>query len=100
MAAEQMSRYLVLERLMLEADERGEEPFADSLRDIMDGLWLALADVERDRLNQRGMISLSSLYPITMSVTADVLHPATDERTTHFTPHAPYVLGDWRMSAA
>jgi|WetSurMetagenome_2_1015567.scaffolds.fasta_scaffold188318_3 hypothetical protein len=44
--------WLVLERAMLELDEF-DEATADQLRDLMDPLWYALTDQERDELNAR-----------------------------------------------
>ena len=43
MAHALFDRYLDLERIILEADERGDEPFADSLRDLMDSIWYQLS---------------------------------------------------------
>jgi hypothetical protein len=45
--------YLTLERIMLEADENGEETFAESLRNIMDVIWLQLSDEDHIALNSR-----------------------------------------------
>jgi len=43
----------MLERIMIEADENGEEVFADSLRNIMDVVWLQLSDEDHIALNNR-----------------------------------------------
>lgn len=47
-----MKTWLVLERVMLELDEFDEET-ADLLRDLMDPIWYALTDKEREELNSR-----------------------------------------------
>jgi hypothetical protein len=68
MAFDLIDRYLTLERMMMEADERGDEPFADSLRDIMDSIWYQLSDEEYNFLNNRGFLSITTLYPMTVSI--------------------------------
>ena len=45
--------YLMLERIMIKADENGEEVFADSMRDIMDVVWLQLSNEDHIALNNR-----------------------------------------------
>lgn len=52
-SAKKTEQYLILERMMMEADEQGDEPFAESLRDVMDFIWYRLSDVDLARLNGR-----------------------------------------------
>jgi hypothetical protein len=51
-----LNRYLTLEKLMMEADEFGDEDFADSLRDFMDEIWYKLSDEEQENLNKRKIV--------------------------------------------
>jgi hypothetical protein len=48
----QLGLYLSLEHLMLVA-ERVDEHTADAIRDVMDPIWYALSDEDRETLNQR-----------------------------------------------
>lgn len=56
MASELIERYAALERMMLEAEQRGDETLADTLRDLMDPIWYALSAQEHETLNRRGVV--------------------------------------------
>jgi hypothetical protein len=101
MADELMDRYAALERMMMEADERGEEPFADSLRDLMDSIWYRLSDEEHHILNGRGRLSLAVLYPVTFPISDDITLPERPRLISHYQQRSePWVSDDWRLEAA
>jgi len=101
MADELMDRYAALERMMMEADERGDEPFADSLRDLMDSIWYRLNDEEHHMLNARGRVSLTVLYPVTFPISDDIAFPERPRQIMHYQQRSePWVSDDWRLEAA
>lgn len=102
MAADLMTNYRTLERMMLEADERGNESFADQLRDLMDPIWYSLTDEQHEQLNARGFVSLSSLYPVTLRVMSEFLYDAASGGSSgeYTTRSEPITVSDWRKGAA
>jgi len=96
-----IDRYAALERRMMEADERGDEQSADSLRDLMDPIWYQLTDEEHAFLNGRGHLSLAVLYPITFSISAEVFFMEMPRSTAYEKDrNEPWVSTDWRKGAA
>ena len=51
--SEALAAYLDHEARMLEAERKGAPALADALRDVMDGLWWALSDADREVLRVR-----------------------------------------------
>ena len=98
MAYDLIDRYLTLERIMMEADERGDEPFADSLRDLMDSIWYRLIDEEHVVLNRREALSIAILYPVTVSISDDTFSEALRPlRTTkNAVSRGSPTAGGWR----
>ena len=62
-----LDAYLTLERDMLEMDADGS-PEAEELRDLMDPIWHALDDWERNYLNHRSDVALETLHPIRIPI--------------------------------
>ena len=100
MAYDLIDRYLTLERIMMEADERGDEPFADSLRDLMDSIWYRLSDEEHVVLNSREALSIAILYPVTISISDVAFSEAPGPTAPYQERREAWVVGDWRMEAA
>ena len=98
MAVELMERYAALERMMLEADERGDETFADALRDLMDPIWYGLSDEEHEILNGRGALSLTTLYPVTISLSRDMKYSLPPNESARYVKRwEPVEITGWRM---
>jgi hypothetical protein len=97
MASVLIDRYLALERVMMEADERGDEPFADSIRDVMDSIWYQLSDQEHGVLNNRGFLSITALYPWTVSISDDAFSEALQPNAPYKERHKECVVNDWRL---
>ena len=100
MAYDLIDRYLTLERIMMEADERGDEPFADSLRDLMDSIWYRLSDEEHVVLNSREALSIAILYPVTISISADTFWETLRPPVHYQERHETWVTDGWRLEAA
>ena len=100
MAYDLIDRYLTLERIMMEADERGDEPFADSLRDLMDSIWYRLSDEEHVVLNSREALSIAILYPVTISISADTFSETLRPPAHYQERHETWVTDGWRLEAA
>ncbi len=100
MAYDPIDRYLSLERIMMEADEGGDEPFADSLRDLMDSIWYRLSDEEHDLLNNRGFVSIATLYPVTIPISDVAFSEAPPPTAPYQERHEEWIVKDWRLEAA
>ena len=100
MAYDLIDRYLTLERIMMEADEHGDEPFADSLRDLMDSIWYRLSDEEHGVLNNRGPLSIATLYPVTVSISDVAFSEALRPNVPYQERREEWVVHDWRLEAA
>jgi hypothetical protein len=98
MAYALIDRYLDLERIMMEADERGDEPFADSLRDLMDSIWYQLSDEEHGVLNNRGFLSIPTLYPMTVSISDVMFSDALPSAAPYKERREEWVAEDWRLA--
>ena len=100
MAYTLIDRYLAFERIMMEADERGDVPFADSLRDLMDSIWYRLSDEEHGVLNNRGFLSIANLYPVTVSISDDTFSEVLPSPAPYKERREEWVAKDWRLEAA
>ena len=65
-----LDAYLALERDMLEMDADGS-PEAEELRDLMDPIWHALDEWERNYLNHRLDVDPETLHPIRIPIGQD-----------------------------
>jgi hypothetical protein len=100
MAHTLIERYLAFERIMIEADDRGDEPFGDSLRDLMDSIWYQLSDEDRGFLNSRGLISVATLNSVTVPISSDIFSEPNPPVESYTERREEWVVKDWRMEAA
>jgi hypothetical protein len=70
--------YVRLERLMMELDDQAN-PLAEKIRDLMDPLWYSLLTDDREYLNSRGLLSVRTLYPVTLVVPELLNEPTSEE---------------------
>jgi hypothetical protein len=63
----QLDLYLRLERIMMELDDQ-DNALADRVRDLMDPLWYALSDEDRQFLDSRREMEIRTLYPVNLNV--------------------------------
>lgn len=100
--------YLLLERLMMEADDEGDG-FADELRDThLDPLWNGLSADEKQALNARAGTETDELNPTRIEVGTQNAPPsvrATIESVTVVPnvtamPHVVGVITEWKLLLA
>ncbi len=94
-----LDAYLSLERLMLQLDE-DSSPLADQIRDLMDPLWRRLSPEEIARLDCRGQIDPTGLFPVQLPVppAPELAIPTVADRKFNDTGWEP--SADWRKAAA
>jgi hypothetical protein len=98
-ALKNLDLYLALERLMLELDA-SEDPIADQVRDLLDPVWYRLSPDEKARMDARGQIDPSGLFPVRLPVPPRPQQEeptVRDQRFDHVSWEAP---ADWRKKAA
>ena len=91
----QLRKYLDLERLMLEA-EAVDEAVAESIREVMDGVWYALTVEERNILDERtAQGPIRVMECVRLPITAILRRPLLAIKK----PYDGKPVSSWRKSA-
>jgi hypothetical protein len=90
--------YLAFERLMVHLEQAGD-PMAEGVRDLMDPIWHRLSRADVDRLNARGKIDPSGLFPVRLPFPAGGRLPPTTVSGKRFTDTTGWrAPDDWKKA--